>query len=680
MKRKAPAAAAKASYELEWKFSDRLITEHLGCLKYSSSTKALRELVANSLDANATWIKIDLKHNELGEPEILIVADNGRGISPRVLRERFRLVGADSDGISHNLGRLGRFGVGRLAVHRIGTVSVWTTVSDSEEGRLRCTFKLTEKREPLKIDQEPVAADTPTGTTIEIFNLRDKDKEKLTPTAISGDLLSHYCSYLLANAGREIFVQGDRLNVDDLIARREPDSIPASAAVPGGAKLQHLFLHKPLDQSRFPAQMIFSAKGRTVAAAPLETPPSPNYLGIIECIHLDSMLTANRDLLIEMDKGFSELKKAALERIESYGERYRVERKHGFIQRARQQDYYPYRSASSDPVQGAKQALYDVVLEKVNDNANVEGMTKRQQEVVFRLLKRALENENVLEVLHEVAKLSDADFDKFRNLLERTTLDSILKLSSEVSHRLDFLDVLHKLIYGDVRKHLKERTQLHRILEPDCWVFGPQFHLAASDQSFREVVRQHRKKAGLPDVDDAAVVEINGVEDIPDLFLAATRDYPLMPKHHHVIVELKAPSVSLGRKEVEQVRRYADTILDSHEFEKINTRWDIFLVSGRCTGEIERDRKQEALPHGLLWRWTGMSVWAFEWSEIITRAREEMQLVKDHLQRKSSELTVSEYLRENFPDILNVLSGRLGSDLAPKAESPLSNQEGIGPA
>jgi hypothetical protein len=47
-----------------------------------------------------------------------------------------------------------------------------------------------------------------------------------------------------------------------------------------------------------------------------------------------------------------------------------------------------------------------------------------------------------------------------------------------------------------------------------------------------------------------------------------------------------------------------------------------------------------------------MTVWAFEWSEIISNAKNEMQLVREHLQRKSSELTVSDYLQKNFPEIL----------------------------
>jgi hypothetical protein len=648
------------TYELQWHFVPRIATEHLGSLKYSSTTKAIRELVANALDAEATIVKIEFKENKLGGIESIVISDNGRGISPVELQERFVFVGVEPNE-ARSAVSLGRFGVGRLAVHRVGSLSEWTTVSQLDHAtRVRISFTLTsESRKNLSVREELVSASTPLGTTIEIFNILDRDNERLTPTIIANDLLAHYCSYLLGNPSRKIFVQDELVDVEEMIERRETESLPRLPLVPQEARLDHLLLSKPVDRSRFPAHVLFAAKGRTVATAIAEDTPGSNYLGIIECPYLDSMVTSNRELLIEMDGGFAQLKEIALERISRFGERLRSERTRAFIEQARQEAYYPYRDAPTDAVTTVQQAVYDVVLDKLNETTNVEGMTKRQQQVVFQLLKRSLDNENVLEVLHEVAKLSDEDMEKFRRVLERTTLDSIIKLSSEVTSRLEFLDILHQLVYGQPAKHLKERSQLHRILEPHCWIFGPQFHLATSDQSFREIIRRHRKQAGLEDIGNDVVQGIKGIEDIPDLFLVVSRDFPVEPKHHHVLVELKAPSVSLGRTQVEQIRRYADTILDSPQFDKTSTRWDLFLISTKATGEIDRDRRQKNQPHGCLWLWDNMTVWAFSWSEIITKAKEEMQLVREHLRKKSEELTVSDYLRQNFPEVLDSLADKL---------------------
>jgi hypothetical protein len=261
-----------------------------------------------------------------------------------------------------------------------------------------------------------------------------------------------------------------------------------------------------------------------------------------------------------------------------------------------------------------------------------------------------------------VASLSDDDVEKFRKVLERTTLTSIIRLSSEVTGRIDFLDVLHKLVYGDVARLIKERRHLHKIIEPNCWIFNQKYHLATSDKSFREVVRKHRQKAGLADIDEETVASIQGVEQIPDLFLAAQRDYPIHPKHHHLLVELKAPRVVLGSEETEQVRKYADVISESAEFDKNSTFWDIYLVSAKVSDRVDRDRNQKDKEPGVLWQWETMTVWALEWSEIISRANEEMAFVKQHLEKKTRELGVSEYLRQDFPDILREVSTSAGQE------------------
>jgi hypothetical protein len=471
-------------------------------------------------------------------------------------------------------------------------------------------------------------------------------------------MLSQFCSFLLGHPDRHIRVNGEELAVEEMIESREKEVIPASETVPAEATLDHLMLKRPVDQSRFPKQVLFSAKGRTVTSLEPDEPPPVQYLGIVECPYLDSIVTSNRELLIDMDEGFAGLKEAALDRINQYGKKVRAQRKTTFIEQARQEEFYPYRDKSEDPIAEVEQAVYDVALEKINETANLGNMTRTQQELVFKLLKRSLENENLLEVLQEVAKLSDEDIELFRKVLARTTLESIIKLSSEVTNRLTFLDLLHTLVYGPDAKMVKERSQLHKIIDPHCWIFGPQFHLATSDKSFREVIRRHRKKAGLVDVDDQALENVAGVDDIPDLFLASTRDFPVQTKHHHLLVELKAPRVGLGREEVEQIRRYAETILESHEFDTTSTRWDIFLVSSRCGKEIERDRNQKDKPHGVLFEWDNMTLWALEWSEIIANARAEMQLVRDHLKQKSEELTLSDYLRENFPEVLSSIRAK----------------------
>ena len=57
VKTKAPK---KRSYELPWRFESRVATEHLGRQEYSTSSRAMGELIANALDAGARLIDIEI--------------------------------------------------------------------------------------------------------------------------------------------------------------------------------------------------------------------------------------------------------------------------------------------------------------------------------------------------------------------------------------------------------------------------------------------------------------------------------------------------------------------------------------------------------------------------------------------------------------------------------------------
>lgn len=640
----------KVSYELDWSFERRLATQHLGALKYTTSAKALSELVANGFDAEANNITITIKENELGGIDSIIVTDDGCGITSEVLKERFTSVGVIPE--KSNI-QFAKFGIGRFAVHRIGEKSYWKSITKISENQYKVIgFELDiDEKKKLKVSEE-IVENASTGTEIQIFNIRDKGKDIISKNRIAGILLAEFCSFLLAHPNKNIVIQNEKLDANSIIAEREVETIQPTDKIPDKIIINHLILNLAVDKARFPAQIIFTAKGRMITNAQPEELPLPQYIGIVECDYLDSIVSASREALIEMDNTFAYIKSVTLDKVNEFGQKYRTQSAKRFIEKARSEEFYPYKDVPQESTAHIKQAIYDVVLEKVNENANIEGMTKKQRAVVFKLLNRALDDENLLDVLTEVAKLSDDDVERFKNVLERTALTSIIKLSSEVTDRLLFLDILHELVYGDIARRLKERSQLHKIIEPNGWLFGPRFHLATSDESFRKVIRKHRNVAGLEAIDEKRLLHIDDISKIPDLFFYALREYPTKPKNHHLLVEIKAPSVSVGAKERDQIRKYAEVILNSSEFDKSSTRWDLFIVSSKVSHEISRDREQKDKDIGCLWEWDNMAVWAFEWSEIITRAKEEMQLVRNHLKLKTDELSISDYLRKNFPEIL----------------------------
>jgi hypothetical protein len=94
---------------------------------------------------------------------------------------------------------------------------------------------------------------------------------------------------------------------------------------------------------------------------------------------------------------------------------------------------------------------------------------------------------------------------------------------------------------------------------------------------------------------------------------------------------------------------HAATRLD--EWDQDKSFWTLSVVSSSLKPNVERERSQPNLQHGCLGEWQNCRLWAFTWGEIIDRAKEELNGVREHLAHKSKELKIAEHLRENFPHL-----------------------------
>lgn len=120
---------------------------HLGRRLYGTTPPALAELVANSFDAYATHVNI--VHVPAAEApkkrEVIIVADNGVGMSVRSLRDRYAHIGREKEADEAPDGMrtrpaMGQKGIGKLAAFSIG--DLYTVYSKSRDDDEWITFSL----------------------------------------------------------------------------------------------------------------------------------------------------------------------------------------------------------------------------------------------------------------------------------------------------------------------------------------------------------------------------------------------------------------------------------------------------------------------------------------------------------------------------------------------------------
>lgn len=158
--------------------------EHLGLKLYSSLPPVVGELVSNSWDADATKVEITLPVGEISTASELIIQDNGEGMAPSELQDKYLFIGRNrrvSEGTDKSVkGRLltGRKGLGKLSAFGIADEIEVRTVRDGfavticlDYSKMR-TWPRGKPYEPEVVASKSGETKDKNGTTVTISSLR----------------------------------------------------------------------------------------------------------------------------------------------------------------------------------------------------------------------------------------------------------------------------------------------------------------------------------------------------------------------------------------------------------------------------------------------------------------------------------------------------------------------------
>ena len=180
-----------------------------------------------------------------------------------------------------------------------------------------------------------------------------------------------------------------------------------------------------------------------------------------------------------------------------------------------------------------------------------------QRKLILRLFPALLSSEEkgyVLKILDQVYTLSPEEKKILSELLERTTLSNITRTIKEIDDRMNILSVLEKILFDkDVNKYTKEVVHLQKILDESFWIFGEDYRLLASAEgSIKKTLISFKDKILRK---EDVKIENNSRKEI-DIFLAKVDQ--TSQKVSCVVVEIKRPSVKLGKKQYDQIYEYMD--------------------------------------------------------------------------------------------------------------------------
>jgi hypothetical protein len=269
-------------------------------------------------------------------------------------------------------------------------------------------------------------------------------------------------------------------------------------------------------------------------------------------------------------------------------------------------------------------------------------------------MRQALETDPgaLHEVLEKVLELPPDRVEELRQLLQRTTLTAVVTAARMITNRLEFLKALEILVFdAESKKQLKERSQLHRILAVESWVFGEEFAVSADDESLNTLLTKHIQLLGRERLGDEEAVDLDGARRIVDLMLARSVEQA-QDRREHLVVELKAPKVKLGKEEVVQIKDYAFAVIADERFNKVDVRWDFVLVSNELEPYAEFERDQNGRSDGLIYQRDNLRIWVKTWSELIGTCQHRLKFVRHALDYAPSHDQAIEYLRATHERLL----------------------------
>ena len=268
------------------------------------------------------------------------------------------------------------------------------------------------------------------------------------------------------------------------------------------------------------------------------------------------------------------------------------------------------------------------------------------------MLKQAIEKspDDLQLIMTEVLNLSKSTREQLTELLKETSLTSIISASKEVSDRIKFLSGLEILVY-EYKKHLKERTQLHRLLANNTWIFGDSFTLSVDDQSLTEVLRKHKQYLNDDIVINQPVKRIDGRTGIVDLMLSRQVPRNRPDELEHLVVELKKPDIVIGQKEIEQIKSYAHAVAKDERFRSLSTKWEFWVISNDYDDYAEMELDNDAYENGVIYKTSkkvDITIWVKTWSELFADNKHRLDFLRNKLDFNVDKEDAIEYLKNTY--------------------------------
>jgi len=625
---------------------------------------AVAEMIWNGLDADATIITVNLEDNQLGGFKRIIVTDNGLGIPHADAPTLFSNLGGSwkrHDAKTKQLNRQlhGLEGRGRFKAFALGSKVDWRCVYARDDKLFQYDITIFENNiRNFRIwDESEVIGTASTGVSVIISDLK-RNFVSLKPENSIQEFSEIFAIYLKNYRDVTINIGGERIDPTIAITKTWDEALKAIADDEGSLHTATLEVIEWRCQTKralylcneqgFPLSQIETKfhVGDFQFSAYLKSP-------IISTLHQD-----NRLELAEMVPALSTAVEEARRKIKDIFRERASERARFVVEDWKVQNLYPYQGEAMTQIERAERQIFDIVAVTVQEvTTDSSEIPRHQLALHLRMLRHAIERSptELQRILGEVLRLPKQKQKDLATLLDETDLSAIISAATMIADRLKFLQGLRIILFDhEIKDRLKERSQLHKILETNTWIFGEEFNLWASDKELTTVLKVHKKKLDPNLVIDEPVNLLIRKHGIVDLMLSRVQKRYRADDYEHLVVELKAPKVKLTSNHLTQIKDYALSVSRDDRYHRVKgVKWHFWLIADSYDDFVESEIASGPDPkRRLVNLGQNVSVGVKTWGEILDENNARLQFVKEALDHNVDDSHALAFLEERHREFL----------------------------
>jgi hypothetical protein len=532
------------------------LVRHLGLQMYSGAVPAIAELVANSYDADAQSVHIDIPLDDVFDANSeIIITDDGLGMSFEDVNDKYLLVGRDrrASGADRSPGGryvLGRKGLGKLAGFGIAKIVTVTTVRGGHLTSFRMSYEDLVKsnantyRPVVLEDRELTSGEyRPNGTEVRLTELQLKNR--ISSIAFRRSMGRRFS--ILGNTFK-VYLNGDVLASDETeLQFRYPETGLGTIDLPGVGSVQWWvgFTEKPIKNDDIRGISVLS-RGKLV-----QTPfffdmsgGTQNQLGLQYLtgeVFVDG-LDSYADDLIATDRATVLWEHPIAHPILEWGQALLRDslRKWASARAGTQRERLRVSTTYMSRIEKFPERQQKELLKAIQTLTDSPTMESQRLDQIVEILLNAYENEQFFALLQELSGLAASDQKSILDLMSEWDILEAVQAAQLVRGRVVVIQALKRLI----SERAPEKPTMQDMLREHPWIIDPMWQLLHHERSLETVLRETFHS----DVNEG---------DQRRLDFLCVGD-----SGSAIVVEVKRPGDKIGLKELSQLRGYVNTLKD----------------------------------------------------------------------------------------------------------------------